>query len=493
MSPSHSQQYSKLLDRARMNRRQNNPCSRASGNGTTIGSVQDFTLLCNTNLDGDILDRLDAFDLTACMDLCSSFHPRCDGASYDGTRCFLKTRLAPVDPRQFIRSIDSGIASFPEASSNCATLSSTQTALGTNFQIMCGFIIAGSDISQNFAPTFQDCLGQCAATSGCAAVSYDPSLDLGFKNCYLKTGVANPEDLAADRRTDSARVLAADPNAPPPGPGVSTIPLPPGGAANGNGVVFFTPPSNPSITPSSIELPPASTTTTPLPDELTATSLPDITSSTDLPPPPTFPFPTSSSPDPFPETISGENDPGTGQPSSNAWIAAPVVGSVAAIALIVISFIMLKRRRQSSPSSTPTEPRRDISRPSPISGLFTAWLPSRWSSTAVPRVPPLPRGMNVSRSSTVGSGSTRKMGNFSEVNTGDRRNSVRNSVLGMVGGGERRGLERLDDIEEGMGKGEGGRGKEGEKGVKVYEVRNGRAELRELRSSLNGLGQNRWS
>ncbi|KAK4651832.1 hypothetical protein QC762_600200 [Podospora pseudocomata] len=495
MSPSHSLQRTKILDRARMNRRQNNPCTRASGNGTTIGSVQDFTLFCNTNLDGDVVERLDAFDLTACMDLCSSFHPRCDGASYDGTRCFLKTRLAPVDPRQFVRGIDSGIASFPEASSNCPALPGTQVALGTNFQVMCGFIIAGSDMSQNFAPTFQDCLGQCAATSGCAAVSYDPTLNLGFKNCYLKTGVADPGDLAADRRTDSARVLAAaDPNQPPPGPGVSTIPVPPGGAANGNGVVFFTPPANPSITPSSIELPPAATTTA-LPGEAT-TAVSDISSTTEtLAPPPAFPFPApSASPDQFPDTFSGgANDPSIDPPSSNAWIAAPVVGSVAAIALIVISFIMLKRRRQSSPSSSPTEPRRDISRPSPISGLFTAWLPSRWSSSPVPRVPPLPVGIgnsNVSRSSTVGS-SGRRMGNFSEVNTGERRNSVRNSVLGMVGDRDRRGMERLGDIEEGeMGRGE----KEGERGgVKVYEVRNGRAELRELRSSLNGLGQNRWS
>lgn len=87
--------------------------------------------------------------------------------------------------------------------------------------------------------------------------------------------------------------------------------------------------------------------------------------------------------------------------------------------------------------------------------------------------------------------SGRRMGNFSEVNTGERRNSVRNSVLSMVGDRDRRGMERLGDIEEGeMGRGE----KEGERGgVKVYEVRNGRAELRELRSSLNGLGQNRWS
>ena len=125
------------------------------------------------------------------------------------------------------RTRDSALASFPNASSNCVTLGGSQRALGTNFTTMCGFIINGSDIGQNFAPTFQDCLGQCAATRGCAAVSYDPSLNLGFKNCYLKINIANPNTIAADRRTDSALVAAAaaDPasSSPPP----PTTPVPP--------------------------------------------------------------------------------------------------------------------------------------------------------------------------------------------------------------------------------------------------------------------------
>lgn len=92
------------------------------------------------------------------------------------------------------------------------------------------------------------------------------------------------------------------------------------------------------------------------------------------------------------------------------------------------------------------------------------------------------------------------MGNFSEVGrgatgTGDGERDLqdrRRSVLGFVTG-RPAGMERLDsDIEEGAGAGGGGGGGEKGKGttMPVYEVRNGRAELRH---SLNGLGQNRWS
>ena len=66
------------------------------------------------------------------------------------------------------------------------------------------------------------------------------------------------------------------------------------------------------------------------------------------------------------------------------------------------------------------------------------------------------------------------MGNFSEI-TGKQpasRSSMRTSVTGLVRPGLALGGERLDDVEEG-------------------EKREERKA--ELRNSLNGLGQNRWS
>ncbi|KAK1749841.1 hypothetical protein QBC47DRAFT_439942 [Echria macrotheca] len=500
-------------ERGRLRRRQAAASPCPTRNGTTVGTAQSFTLVCGTDIGGAVVNTSDAFDLQTCADICASFHPRCDGITYDGRTCELKARVIPGIGR-FSRRSDSAVAIFPGASSNCTTLGATTTSsLGGSFQVMCGKVINGSDLSQNFAPTFQDCLQQCSATSGCAAVSFDPSQDQGFKNCYLKTSVADPTTIVADGRVDTAMLQAAAPAAAPAdtssgaaaAPGVTTIPLPTSSSdaittTSAAGAVFFTPPG---VLPTSagagisvgslVPANPQPTITNLLPPSATGLS-------------PTLLFPglggagaggtggtvfTGGSSGSSDSSSTGQGGSGSTEASSNAWIAAPVVGSVAAIALIVLSFIMLKRRRlgqraggssRSSNSSTDDlNPRGSGgekmsgangygggSGSGGVSRLFDSWLPAIGMGRR--------RG---ERGSGGGDGSRSRMGNFSEVTgTGNgkppaSRGSMRTSVTGLVrpglalGGGE-----RLEDLEEAAA---------GEKA---------RAELR---NSLNGLGQNRWS
>ncbi|KAK5657801.1 hypothetical protein OQA88_2874 [Cercophora sp. LCS_1] len=461
--------------RSMVERRQQAASPCPNRNGTQIGSAQTFTLFCGTDIGGNVLESLAAFDLNTCVDLCSSFHPRCDGASFDGTTCQLKARLAPGAVRQN-RRLDSAVGIFPSATSNCGTLGTTSRALDRNFDIRCGTVIAGFDLVQNFAPTLQDCMGQCAATTNCGAVSYDPSLDQGFKNCYLKTVVSDPSLVVADARVDTALLQGVGnalpgaggaPAAGGGGAGVATIPLPTQ-ALTGGGAVFFTPP----VATGGAIIPIATTVSAP-------------TLVTELVPPSGSPFPTLFFPgnsNTGAAATSSANaaaqDMGDGG-SSNAWIAAPVVGSVAAIALIVLSFIMLKRRRLGNRSGTSSSnsstddlrPRKStISRPMAISSLFTSWLPTSAS-----------RG---NRGSGGSNSSRGRMGNFSEV-TGKQpasRSSMRTSVTGLVRPGMAMGGgERLDDVEE---------GREKRESTPQYGLKDGKMELR---NSMNGLGQNRWS
>jgi len=442
-------------------RQQASPCPNR--NGTQIGNGQTFTLSCGTDIGGNVINSMDAFDIVVCADICSSFHPRCDGVSFDGSTCQLKARLSPGGVRSS-RRIDSAVASFPGASSNCASVGNTQSVLGKTFSISCGTVIAGSDLVQNFAPTFQDCMGQCSSTSGCAGVSFDASQDQGFKNCYLKNTISDTSSVVPDVRVDTA-LLQGVGNAIPAssggtnqgsGPGVATIPLP---TQVTTGVAFFTPPTLNTATLGAI---PAATTTASLVTDLLP--LPSQTA-------PGFFFPTNSNnlgTTSSPDSSTARENMG----SSNAWIAAPVVGSIAAIALIVLSFIMLKRRRlgnrvgtSSSNSSTESlqQKKNNISRPMAISSMFMSWLPSA------------NRGSRNGSGAGGGSSRTRSgMGNFSEI-TGKQpasRSSMRTSVTGLVRPGLALGGERLDDVEEG-------------------EKREERKA--ELRNSLNGLGQNRWS
>ncbi|OIW31887.1 hypothetical protein CONLIGDRAFT_244618 [Coniochaeta ligniaria NRRL 30616] len=521
--------------------RDNAPCPKA--NGTTIGTDQQFILLCGSDVVGDVIDRPDAADFQACVDICSSFHPKCEAVSFNKRKCELRANLKAdrTHPSKFT---DAAVGQFPGASSNCATLGGSQVVQpnGMNFGTFCNFIINGKDMSQNFAPTFQDCMGQCAGTTGCTAVSFDASMSQGFKNCYLKTG-ASASDNIADQGIDTAVVqnnaaVVAPAPAPAPAPASSAAPAPspatttvlqpttvipdpvtisaapvsaapattltpltqapaPAPATTG-GASFFTPPGAGSATaPAPISV--ATETvisiitsvsvsdavsvtqliTVPVTTEITATPAPLGTSAADSAPSPS----TSSSAD---GSTTAQLDQGPDTSSSRAWIAAPVVGSIAALVVVVVVFVMLGRRRMRS--SRPGTARTTSSAESGDSGggLFTTWLPGS------------PRFRNRIMGASVGSG----MGNFSSV-TGKtvsqpapvRTASMRSSVFGILGTkGAGNGAERLEDVEEGsdgFGRAEKKAGGGERDGVTpVYEVRNGRMELRE---SLNGLSQHRWS
>ncbi|KAL1843064.1 hypothetical protein VTJ49DRAFT_3199 [Mycothermus thermophilus] len=485
---SHESQHLPLhRERRRLHRRQQPatrlPCPR--GNGTTIGGFQDFTVLCNTSIEGDVLERMDAFDLRTCADICSSFHPKCEGVTYDGSQCTLRARLRPEERRPSFR-LDSALAAFPEASSNCPTLGGTQSvAQGTiTFTTMCGTIIAGNDLGQNFAPTFQDCLGQCGATPGCGAVSFDPSLELGLKNCYLKSAPANPGDIAAHPLTDSALLVTGGGGAPGAGapavsgPGVMTIPVPTGTAGAG---VIFTPPGGAAS-------PTVSTVTVTEPGSSESSSSTEIPASSSVDTSLLLP----STSDVIPATTAVSSSDATAAPAdavdaaantpSMAWVAAPVVGGVAAVALIAVSFLMLRRRRRSSGRNRGRRPGSSGSG-SGSGGWLTGWLPAAWTSAG--------KGSHTEKSGK-GSGSGRAVsrrmtgiGNFSAVESAGRksfdaggRGSVRNSVVGFVTG-RPAGMERLEDVPEG----EGEKGKEARKSTRTGG---------ELRDSLNGLVQNKW-
>ena len=160
-----------------------NPCPE--GNGTTIGTDQQFTLDCDTRLVGDTIGSQDADSFLQCVDLCSSFHPKCEGVVFNRRTCDFKAGVRrDRDSRRF----DAAMAVFPSATSNCGQLGNSARSGRKRYNMFCGQIINGRDMVQTHAPTLLDCMGQCSFTDGCDAVSFDASMDQGFKNCYLKTG-----------------------------------------------------------------------------------------------------------------------------------------------------------------------------------------------------------------------------------------------------------------------------------------------------------------
>lgn len=537
--------------------RDNAPCPKA--NGTTIGTDQQFILLCGSDVVGDVLDRPDADDFGACVDLCASHHPKCEAVSFNKRKCELRANLNAerTHPSRFT---DAAVGQFPGASSNCATLGGSQVVQpgGVNFGTFCNFIIDGKDMAQNFAATFQDCMGQCAGTTGCTAVSYDASMAQGFKNCYMKTGASASDNLAdagidtaivqnnaaaapapapAPAPVSSAAPVAPSPvtttvvqpttvipdpvtiSAPPqpvsaaPTPATTLTPLTPAPApatTAGGGASFFTPPGAGSTTAAATAAPPpppVSVATETVISIITSVSVSDAVSLTQLI---TVPVTTevtatpagaigTSAADSVPPPSTSSAIPGetSASSSSRAWIAAPVVGSMAALVVVVVVFVMLGRRRMSRRPGTAGTTSSGESGES-AGGLFTTWLPSG-SPRFRSRIMGATQGSGMGNFSSVLTGKS----NMAEVPAGGRTASMRSSVFGIIGargGGAGAGAERLEDVEEGsdgFGRAEkrttGGGAGERDSATPVYEVRNGRMELRESLNGLNGLSQHRWS
>jgi PAN domain-containing protein len=164
-----------------------NPCPR--DNGTTIGTSQEFVLHCDSSLSGDTLSSEDADSFLECVDLCADSHPKCEGVIFNRRTCDLMAGIRIDDDS---RRFDAAVAQFPRATSSCDGLGTQSQGGGKTFDLFCGNLIDGNDLSQNFAPTFVDCMDQCSATDACSGVSFDASMNNGFKNCYMK-GSGNSE------------------------------------------------------------------------------------------------------------------------------------------------------------------------------------------------------------------------------------------------------------------------------------------------------------
>ncbi|GAW18191.1 hypothetical protein ANO14919_076650 [Xylariales sp. No.14919] len=301
------------------------PCP--AGNGTMIGGQQQFVVFCNARFRGNEVLRQKTDSLETCTELCTSFqNPRCEGAQFaNNNDCVLVGNLVPEGTRPS-RFFDSAAAVFPQPgpTSSCLQQGTGTTFLSQNsrYTLQCGKIVNGNDLEQQFQMTFESCIAACSANSACGGVSYDPRQATGFKNCYLKTtiDVTSVFDKAS---VDSAVLMDNADQAVE----TSTIAIADAPTAGTSGTTTF----------------------------VTAIPVPSTVSV------PITVIPTGSAAEASSETTftGTNNDPGDvnshGRPkfnstgpsaSSNAWIAAPIIGSIAALALILTILVLWQRRRR---------------------------------------------------------------------------------------------------------------------------------------------------
>jgi hypothetical protein len=395
--------------------RDNAPCPQ--GDGTQIGGTQQFNLFCGKTIEGDEMETIDAASLSECVEQCAFFHPKCEAVTFsERERCRLKNNIRPSDTKPS-RFLDAAAALFPQMPPSDCT-NSVRAAGNSNFQLFCGQIFNGGDLTQIHSQTLNGCMQQCASNQQCAGISFDASLNQGFMNCYLKNAVPSA-NMVASAGIDSAVLgaAAADPAPAPVVPAPVPVPVVPQPApaptvvqpqpAPAQPTVIVTPPAstvivsqpaqtvtvvpetaNPGLEPSApANTPPqivpggfSTAQPQPVQEPLTTTGGAFFT-----PVPPAVNTAPAALPSSVPVTsiqtqtlvsvvtsasevisitqvvtvpvttfrpVTGLEAP-TGTPvpqlpgdqNSLSWVAAPVVGGIAAILVVVVMFVMFRRRR----------------------------------------------------------------------------------------------------------------------------------------------------
>ncbi|KAK7931993.1 hypothetical protein PG985_002705 [Apiospora marii] len=184
----------------------NNDCV----NGTAIGSIQKFEIFCSSTARGRRTTSVDVPTVEDCADACARANPRCTAATFDGKSCALHNEtgssLTAPDPNPKFQAV---VGIPKESTSNCRQIiqaTTKQTINSVQFNLMCGSSLGSESLLNSFASSFQDCMGQCAQTSMCKAVSFNADQTLGFQNCFLKSK-SSKSALSVATMLDTAMVV----------------------------------------------------------------------------------------------------------------------------------------------------------------------------------------------------------------------------------------------------------------------------------------------
>ncbi|KAK6832904.1 hypothetical protein PG990_002284 [Apiospora arundinis] len=179
-------------------------------NGTIIGSIQRFEVHCSSTAKGKRTASVDVATLDDCADACARANPRCTAATFDGKSCAFHNEtssplIAPDSNFKF-----TAVVGLPNtATSNCRAVTQAttmQTINDVQFTLSCGSNLNSESLSNHFAASLQDCMGKCAETSMCKAVSFNADQTLGFQNCFLKSK-SSKSALSVASELDTAMVV----------------------------------------------------------------------------------------------------------------------------------------------------------------------------------------------------------------------------------------------------------------------------------------------
>lgn len=153
--------------------------------------------------------------LEECLRVCVSSHPLCRAVSWNPglqigfANCWLKTGFpsdAIVDPRTNMGVLHSAtITQIDPVDRNCPSSNTYAAAGNKNFDIHCGQLNQGSNITSVHTQNVTACMDACAASDQkCVGILFDSTLAGGFNNCYLQ----NTTSVISDQASATYAVLS---------------------------------------------------------------------------------------------------------------------------------------------------------------------------------------------------------------------------------------------------------------------------------------------
>jgi hypothetical protein len=173
-----------------------------------------------------------ATSLENCLGYCIKEHPLCQAVVYNPglemgfANCWPKAAwadpLLPPGPGRGVvhaATITSLDITSPNPVDTSCPKDSTYTAPGNkHFDIVCGKVNGGTNITSIHERNMTACLDACAASDQkCVGVVFDASFQQGYENCYLK----NTTSIATDQSQASYAVLNKNPSSPSASPSAS--------------------------------------------------------------------------------------------------------------------------------------------------------------------------------------------------------------------------------------------------------------------------------
>jgi hypothetical protein len=159
------------------------------------------------HLDGHFIGFYHATTLDDCVRICVDQSPLCKGVSWNPgyeigfANCWPKTGFSdnaistPPTKDGVLHSVT--ITSFDLVDANCPSEKTYSTTDNNNFDIHCGQLNEGTNITSIHTQNITSCMDSCARTNSCVGVVFDSTLANGFHNCYLQNTTSTISDKAS--------------------------------------------------------------------------------------------------------------------------------------------------------------------------------------------------------------------------------------------------------------------------------------------------------